>query len=203
MPMGNVWAWPSERLSVEKTLVTMIGLAYGLVRLANDYDGWGHPLQITTDLETSSDLLANAVTAATAAVAGESVGVMIPRLAQLVAVSPLEAAIHDAYGKALGENSYNLLGPEFVSRDLSAWLGDEFAGEYLDRYTLRQPKPRMPLYHLVGALDPLTAADVAEPRRRRAAGNASSVDRPRRPDALENQARGRRPGLGRGAGGRG
>ena len=163
MPMGNVWAWPSERLSVEKTLITMIGLAYGLVRLANDYDGWGHPLQITTDLETSSDLLANAVTAATAAVAGESVGVMIPRLAQLVAASPLEAAIHDAYGKALGENSYNLLGPEFVSRDLSAWLGDEFAGEYLDRYTLRQPKPRMPLYHLVGALDPLTAADAAEP----------------------------------------
>ena len=29
-------------------------------------------------------------------------------------------------------------------------------GEYLDRYTLRVPQPSMPLYHLVGALDPLT-----------------------------------------------
>ena len=38
----------------------------------------------------------------------------------------------------------------------------EFAGEYLDRYTLRQPKPQLPLYHLVGALDPLTDADVAQ-----------------------------------------
>ena len=32
-------------------------------------------------------------------------------------------------------------------------------GEYLDRYTLRQPKPSMPLYHLVGALDPLTETE--------------------------------------------
>ncbi len=85
----------------------------------------------------------------------------MPRLAQLVAASPTEAAIHDAYGKALGENSYNLLGPEFVHRDLSEYLGAEFAGEYLDRYTLRQPKSRMPLYHLIGALDPLTDADLA------------------------------------------
>ncbi len=66
----------------------------------------------------------------------------MPRLAQLVAASPTEAAIHDAYGKALGANSYNLLGPEYVNRDLGAYLSAEFAGEYLDRYTLRQPKPR-------------------------------------------------------------
>ena len=85
----------------------------------------------------------------------------MPRLAQLVAASPLEAAIHDAYGKALGQNAYNLLGPEFVGRDLAAYLTAEFAGEYLDRYTLRDPKPTMPLYHLIGALDPLTDADIS------------------------------------------
>ena len=83
-------------------------------------------------------------------------------LAQLVAASPLEAAIHDAYGKALGQSSYNLLGPDYASADLSTYLNDEFVGEYLDRYTLRQPKPILPLYHLVGALDPLTAADIAK-----------------------------------------
>src|SRR5208283_1907100 len=66
----------------------------------------------------------------------------------------------DAYGRALGQNSYDLLGPEFVNRDLAAYLTPEFAGEFLDRYTLRQPKARMPLYHLVGALDPLTDADL-------------------------------------------
>jgi L-alanine-DL-glutamate epimerase-like enolase superfamily enzyme len=74
----------------------------------------------------------------------------------------LEAAIHDAYGKVLGANSYDLLGPEFVNADLARYLTPEFAGEYLDRYTLRTPKARIPLYHLVGALDPLTDGDLPQ-----------------------------------------
>jgi L-alanine-DL-glutamate epimerase-like enolase superfamily enzyme len=84
----------------------------------------------------------------------------MPRLAELVAASPFEAAIHDAYGKSIGANSYNLLGGEFVHHDLAHYLTPEFAGENLDRYTLRQPKAKMPLYHLVGALDPLVDSDV-------------------------------------------
>jgi len=63
----------------------------------------------------------------------------------------------------LGANAYNLLGADYANRDLAAYLTPEFAGEYLDRYTLRAPKPHLPLYHLIGALDPLTAADVATP----------------------------------------
>src|SRR5262249_26613936 len=31
-----------------------------------------------------------------------------------------------------------------------------------DRYVHRQPQPHMPLYHLVGALDPLTDADIKQ-----------------------------------------
>src|SRR5690606_3589679 len=77
--------------------------------------------------------------------------------------SPIEAAIHDAYGKVHDRNSYDLLGPEWASADLGHYLSPDFAGEYLDRYTSRKPKPRMPLYHLVGALDPLSAGDVVQP----------------------------------------
>ena len=87
----------------------------------------------------------------------------IPKLAQLVAASPFEAAVFDAYGRVHNENVYNLLSEEFCNRDLSYYLGNEFEGEYLDRYTLRTPKNRMSLYHLVGALDPLTNAEVNEP----------------------------------------
>ncbi|MEZ6067078.1 MAG: enolase C-terminal domain-like protein [Planctomycetaceae bacterium] len=54
----------------------------------------------------------------------------------------------------------NALSKEFVHNDLSYYLDNQFKGEYLDRYTLREPKPRLPLYHLVGALDPLTGSDV-------------------------------------------
>jgi len=154
MTMGNVWAWPSNRLSTDQTLAAMVEAGKRLARNANDYRGAGHPLEITHELSHSYQPTADAVT--------EEAGLAerMPPLAQRVAASPLEAAVYDAYGKALGENSYNLLGPEFANRDLAAYLTDEFAGEYLDQYTSRKPKASMPLYHLVGALDPLTDADV-------------------------------------------
>jgi len=154
MTMGNVWAWPSNRLSTDQTLAAMVEAGKRLARNANDYRGAGHPLEITHELARSYQPAADAVT--------EEAGLAerMPPLAQRVVASPLEAAVYDAYGKALGENSYNLLGPEFANRDLAAYLTDEFAGEYLDQYTSRKPKASMPLYHLVGALDPLTDADV-------------------------------------------
>ena len=157
MPMGNIWAWPSRQLDAEKTLAVMIDLARQLAAEASAYRGSGHPLDITHDLAETHPLRAEEARRAAGLIEP------VPRLAQLVAASPLEAAVHDAYGKALGENSYNLLGAEFVHADLSEYLGGDFASEYLDRYTLRTPKPRMPLYHLIGALDPLTAADLAAP----------------------------------------
>lgn len=156
MPVGNVWAWPSQRVPGESTLQAMIALGQRLVREAAGCPEYGHPLEITHDLSQGYQPAADAV----AREAG--LAEPIPRLAQLVAASPLEAAIHDAYGKTLGRNSYDLLGPEFVNCDLSAYLGPEFRGEYLDAYTLRQPKATMPLYHLVGALDPLTDGDLAQ-----------------------------------------
>ncbi len=156
MPMGNVWGWPSKAVSGEATLDAMVETGRSIAQNANDYEELGHPLEITSDLAGLYTSTANQVTAAA------GLAEPMPPLAQLVTASPTEAAIHDAYGKALGQNSYNLLGEEFANRDIAFYLDKDFTGEYLDRYTLRQPKPRMPLYHLVGALDPLTDADLAE-----------------------------------------
>jgi len=156
MPMGNVWAWPSQVVAERATLAAMVETGRQLAEVASQYQGAGHPLEITDELAGQYEAVADRV------VRAAGLAEPMPRLAQLVCASPLEAAIHDAYGKVLGENSYNLLGPEFANRDLASYLNDEFAGEYLDRYTLRQPKSSMPLYHLVGALDPLTDGDVTE-----------------------------------------
>lgn len=154
MPMSHIWAWPAGKVAPDDALAAMVRMALQLAEDAGKYTGCGHPLDITRDLAAAHESLARQIT--TAAALAEP----MPRLAQLVAASPVEAAIHDAYGHALGQNSYNLLSAEFVSRDLAAYLTPEFAGEYLDQYTLRTPKPCMPLYHLVGALDPLTPADL-------------------------------------------
>ncbi|MEX2174524.1 MAG: enolase C-terminal domain-like protein [Pirellulaceae bacterium] len=161
MPLGNVWAWPSGTVpssvvTPAQSLAAMLRFAESLTKLVGDYQASGHPLDITHDWAQSYDQLAAEV------VQSLDLAEPMPKLAQLVAASPFEAAIHDGYGKTLGANSYNLLGPEFVRHDLAHYLTPEFAGEYLDRYTLRQPKAKMPLYHLVGALDPLTDGDVTQ-----------------------------------------
>ena len=156
MPVGNVWAWPSTQLAPSQTLEAMLALGRKFEAAVREYRGIGHPLDLTRDLAADHAALAEEVAREL------SLPEPIPKLAQLVVASPLEAAIHDGYGKALAENAYNLLGPDYVSADLSHYLTSAFRGEYLDRYTLRQPKAWMPLYHLVGALDPLTEADIAQ-----------------------------------------
>lgn len=157
MPMGNAWAWPSPQVSGEQTLAAMLEFVEQGVASTNSYRGCAHPLDITHELAAQHASISQRVQAKL------GYSEKMPRLAELVAASPIEAAIYDAFGKALATNAYNLLGRDYVEHDLAAYLNADFAGEYLDQYTLRQPKPRMPLYHLVGALDPLTAADVARP----------------------------------------
>ena len=157
MPMGNVWAWPTDKVSGEETLAVMLELGERFVDQANAYSGSAHPLEITHELASGHAATRNAV------LASRNLSEEIPKLAELVSVSPLEAAIYDAYGKCQGQNAYNLLGSDYVSTDLSSYLSAEFRGEYLDAYTSRQPKSRLPLYHLVGALDPLTVGDIATP----------------------------------------
>ena len=156
MPIGNVWAWPSQRVTAAQSEQAMIVLGERLAALAREYRGTGHPLEITHELAAEYGKAADEVT--------HTMGLeeSMPRLAQMVSASPLESAIHDGFGRALGQNSYNLLSSEFVGRDLGAYLNADFAGEYLDRYTLREPKAQMPIYHLVGALDPLDETQVKQ-----------------------------------------
>jgi L-alanine-DL-glutamate epimerase-like enolase superfamily enzyme len=155
-PVGNAWGWPSQTVASDDTLQAMVALGHRMIDEANAYSDAGHPLEITHDLATGLQRLAGEVTEQA------NLAEPMPRLAQLVAASPLEAAIHDAYGHALSANSYDLLGSDYCNRDLADFLTPDFRGEYLDAYTLRAPKPRMPLYHLVGALDPLEADELPQ-----------------------------------------
>ncbi len=154
MPMGNVWAWPSQRASNDETLNALVSFGKECVSRADTYVLSGHPLEITSHLDEDHGQIAVDMKSMLALPED------MPRLAQVVAASPLEAAIHDAYGKALGESSFNVLGSEFANRDLAHYLNDDFKGEYLDQYTSRAPQASMPIYHLVGALDPLTDQDI-------------------------------------------
>jgi L-alanine-DL-glutamate epimerase-like enolase superfamily enzyme len=157
MPLGNVWSFPSRTLGYEATLAAMKALTERIARITADCTEYGHPIDLTWELEPEYLLAADEVSR------GLGLAEPIPVLCTLVCASPFDAALHDAFGKAHGLNCYHTYGPDFLEHDLGHYFGAEFAGEHLDRYLLRAPKPHMPLYHLVGALDPLEAGDVSKP----------------------------------------
>jgi L-alanine-DL-glutamate epimerase-like enolase superfamily enzyme len=157
MPLGNVWSFPSRRLSYDETLGAMKALAERIAQTFGTYKGCGHPISIAHELEP-------AYFEAAAEVSRErGLAEPIPVLCALVCASPFDAALHDAYGRFWRLSCYHMYGPDFMIHDLGHYLGPEFKGERLDRYISREPKPRMPLYHLVGALDPIEASDVKQP----------------------------------------
>jgi L-alanine-DL-glutamate epimerase-like enolase superfamily enzyme len=117
----------------------------------------GHPLDISLALAERRPALVARVS--------ERLGLPepFPPLAVLLAASPLEAALFDAHGKAVGQSAFALLGPESLPHDLGTYLGKPFAGLSLQQFVSPQPVAALPLYHLVGALDPLVDADVTSP----------------------------------------
>ena len=156
MPLGNIWAWPSDAVTPEQAVAAMKQFAKETTEMVAAYQDFDHPLDIMYRVSAEYAHLGKLISKRL------NLPQVMPALAELVAASPLDAAVHDAYGRVHGINSYNALSKEFVNFDLSEYLDKQFAGEYLDQYTLRKPKERLPLYHLVGALDPLTAGEVTK-----------------------------------------
>jgi len=157
MPVGNAWGWPSDTESGDRTLDAMIQYGELCAQDTAQCSDRGHPLELMHDLQTTFSTRAQQL------ITTMQLQEPIPKLAQLVATSPIDAALHDAYGKTLDENSYNLLSSAFMNRDLGHYLQGELAGQFLDEFTLREPKSSMALYHLVGALDALSENDVQTP----------------------------------------
>jgi L-alanine-DL-glutamate epimerase-like enolase superfamily enzyme len=154
MPLGNAWGFPNAPFDV--SLGAMRALADALRRITADCDEIGHPVDLGRALDPQFFRAADTVTRERALPSP------MPPLATLVVASPFDAALHDAYGKAFGVSVYDTYGKAFMSRDLSQDLGPRFKGEYLDKYVPSKPRATMPVFHSVGASDPLESADVKQ-----------------------------------------
>ncbi len=154
MPLGNIWSFPSNVMSYETTLGAMRALAELIAKATRDYKEFGHPIDINWALDP--------VYRKAAADVSERLHLAepIPPLCSLVTASAFDAAIHDAFGKVHGLNCYHTYGPEFMKHDLAYYLGPEYKGEFPNHYVSQEPKRRMPLYHLVSAIDPIEDADI-------------------------------------------
>jgi L-alanine-DL-glutamate epimerase-like enolase superfamily enzyme len=154
MTMGNVWSFPSERMSYDRTLGAMKVLAERIRKITADFQVAGHPVDINVALEPEYLKAAEEVSRRL------QLEEPIPKLCTLVTASAFDAALHDAFGKVHGASSYRTYGRDFMTRDLSNYLGPEFKGEYLDQYVLTDPSARLALYHSVGASDAIEESDL-------------------------------------------
>jgi len=157
MPLSNTWAYPSTRMDYDQTLAAMTTLADRCAKVCEGYTEFGHPVEIGMELE--EQFLGAALSLSKEMKLAQA----IPKLATLVTGSAFDAAIHDGFGKAHGLNCYHAYGRGYMSYDLGSYLGPKYSNAWLDQYVNREPVPRLPLYHLVGALDPLTPADASRP----------------------------------------
>jgi L-alanine-DL-glutamate epimerase-like enolase superfamily enzyme len=156
MSMGNVWSFPSTTIGYDGTLGAMKALAVKIAGITRGFSEYGHPLDVNHALEPE-------YLKAAADVSREmQLAEAIPKLCTLVTASPVDAAIHDAFGKLHGRNAFSVCGKEFVKYDLSRYLNAEFRGEYLDPYIARKAAPRVRMFHSVGASDALAESDVTK-----------------------------------------
>jgi L-alanine-DL-glutamate epimerase-like enolase superfamily enzyme len=156
MPLGNAWSFPSRLVSHAATLEAMKNLAERISRITAGYKEYGHPIDLNYALQPLYLKAAEAVSSEM------RLAEPVPRLCTEVTASAFDAAMHDAFGKLHGLNCYSTYGPEFMAHDLSHYAGAEYRGEYPSTYLLKEPKPRLPLYHLVGAVDALEHADLKQ-----------------------------------------
>jgi L-alanine-DL-glutamate epimerase-like enolase superfamily enzyme len=85
----------------------------------------------------------------------------MPWLAALVCASAFDIALHDAYGVVNQIPIYQAYGRDFISSDLSCFLETEksstvnFTDKFPSDFLVLQPSSSIPVWHLVGGLDPL------------------------------------------------
>jgi L-alanine-DL-glutamate epimerase-like enolase superfamily enzyme len=157
MSMGNVWSFPAPNIAYDVTLGAMKALAEKIAGITRAFTEYAHPLDVNHALEPEYVKAGAEVTRAL------KLPLPVPKLCVLVTASPVDAAIHDAFGRLHGLSSYAACGREFVRYDLSHYLNPEFRGEYLDRYIAPKPAPRVRMYHSVGASDALDASELKKP----------------------------------------
>lgn len=152
--LAYAWAFPSDDLSPEQRDEAMRDVAAAFCAKASIFPERAHPIELFTELKSELPTIANDVSRR------RSLPQQIPMLATLVCASPVDAAIHDAFGRVNRVCSYDGCGREFMQHDLSAFLGPGFDGRYPADYLRREYAPELPIFHLVGGVDKISRAEL-------------------------------------------
>lgn len=156
-PLSVGWGWPSTadyRLREE----AMVRLATACARDITAWTEDGHPLEIGIGFRRHE------LNRLAAECRPPGWPQPIPELAALICMSPVDLAIHDAYGVLHGCDTFRMFGREHLSLDLADLLGNDsevgsFRGRYPNEFLDPHPPTRLLAWHLVGGLDPVNHSD--------------------------------------------
>jgi len=151
--LADAWAWPQIQAGHETAEKLMGDFVVAWCRHVESIDEFAHPIDISWRLEPDMMPLAERICREA------EVDETMPRMAALVSASPVDAALHDAFGNAANIDVYQGYGPEHMPHDLSTLLGPKFTGRYIADYLKPLPK-WIDAFHLVGGLDKLTQAEI-------------------------------------------
>ena len=152
----DMWGWPTPHVDHVDREEAMRRVNGAFCRAAAGFSGYAHPVDIFRELETELARISKQVCTEM------GLAEQMPFLAALVAASPVDAAIHDAFGNVNGICTYDGYGPEFMAHDLSYYLGPDFRGKTIADYIRKQSQSNVPIFHLVGGLDTLRRAEVKQ-----------------------------------------
>jgi len=154
MFLMDLWSWPISKATRGPKRRAMSDLMDAYARLIVGCQEFAHPLDTFCRTEKSLRTLGRDICDR------HTPGETMPFLGALVCASPVDHAVHDAFGNVNGIDSYRAYGPEHLSDDLSQYLGSDFQGVYPSQFLRQDYAPKVPVFHLVGGLDFLRRQDV-------------------------------------------
>lgn len=158
-PLSVGWVWPAD-FDFENRHTALKDFSILLAEALENFDRSGHAFEIGYDfIENRLPALQDEFNA------NREPGTGLPHLAALVCFSLFDIAVHDAYGNLHERPVYQTYNAEFLSHDLSHFLEPDadhvsFEGLYPADFLTAQPEEKLPVWHLVGGLDPLTEEDL-------------------------------------------
>ena len=156
-PLSVTWAWPSAKLSYQERYDAMVEFCTMLAKAWVESSETGHPVEIGhAFIESILPDLLNRF--------NEDRTEPLPHLAALISASAFDLATHDAYGMLHDIDIYETYNSNYMSKDLSHFLTSDnqtidFAGKYPCDFLVDQSPDHLPVWHLVGGLDPLEESD--------------------------------------------
>jgi L-alanine-DL-glutamate epimerase-like enolase superfamily enzyme len=159
-PLSVQWVWPCD-VSYSSRNQALQDFCRQLAEAWAHFQGYGHPMEIGHDFQQSE--LPRLLHAYNRDCPPAE---RMPLLAALVCCSPFDLALHDAYGIANGKPVYETYNSQYMNRDLAQYLAPakdvdvDFRGMYPADFLVLPHLQRIPVWHLVGGLDPLTLEET-------------------------------------------